>query len=133
MNKLKFLFVIGCSLLLWTSCAKGPGEGGRASITGRVFATNYNNNYVAVDSGNIGGINVYIKYGDDPGIADNTDTDPNGVFRFNFLREGKYSIIVYSKKLVNNVLDSAVISTVEIKSRKEEVNLPVMKINTFKN
>lgn len=133
MNKLKLLVALASVMFLWTSCAKGPGEGGRASITGKIYAINYNNSYVAVDSGYLGGVNVYIKYGDEPGIADNTDTDPNGVFRFNYLRKGKYAIIAYSKKLVNNVLDSAVITNVEITDRKEDYNTPVIRVNTFKN
>ena len=115
------------------SCTKGPGEGGRASIKGTIFARNYSNTYIKTDSGFIGGQIVYIKYGDEPGIGDNTDTDPNGEFYFNYLREGKYSIIVYSKQLVNNTLDSAVVNTVEITSRKQQLNLPTITINTFKN
>jgi hypothetical protein len=133
MKYIKGLSLLTFLSILIASCAKGPGEGGRASITGKIFATNYNNSYLPVDSGYIGGYNVYIKYGDQPGIADNTDTDPNGVFRFNYLREGKYSIIVYSKKLANNVLDSAIITNVEITSRKQDLVPPVIKVNTFKN
>lgn len=114
-------------------CTKGPGEGGRASITGSVFATNYSNNFVPVDSGMIGGLNVYIKYGDQAGIGDNTDTDQFGVFKFNYLREGDYSIIVYTKRKSNNTLDSAIVVPVKIDSRKQQVELPVIKINTLKN
>ena len=115
------------------SCSKGPGTGGRASIKGTIFARNYSNSFIKTDSGLIGGQKVYIKYGDEPGISDNTDTDPNGVFYFNYLREGKYTIIVYSKQLKNNVLDSSVINTLEITSKKQELIVPQLIINTFKN
>lgn len=133
---MKHIKIILATLIISTlifSCTKGPGAGGRASIKGTIFATNYNNSYLKTDSGLIGGQKVYIKYGDEPGISDNTDTDPNGVFYFNFLREGKYTLIVYSKQLTNNVLDSAIIKTVEITSKKQELVVPQMDINTFKN
>ena len=133
MKQLKIVITIFIVSAILFSCTKGPGEGGRASIKGSIFARNYNNSYLLTDSGFIGGQNVYIKYGDEPGISDNTDTDPNGEFYFNYLREGKYTIIVYSKQLTNNVLDSAIIKTVEITSKKQALIIPQMDINTFKN
>jgi len=133
MNTFKSVFILLFIIIGFAACKKGSGEGGRASIRGKVFARNYSNSFVKNDSGFIGGIKVYIKYGDQPGIGDNTDTDQDGEFYFNYLREGKYTLIVYSKQLVNNVLDSAVVKEVEITSRKEELIVPQIDINTFKN
>lgn len=115
------------------SCSKGPGEGGRASIKGTVFARNYSNSFNITDSGLLGGQKIYIIYGDEPGISDNTDTDPNGEYYFNFLREGKYTIIVYGKVLTNNALDTAIVRHVEITSRKQQLIVPQIDINLFKN
>ena len=129
--KITVAFLIVSAILF--SCTKGPGAGGRASIKGTVFARNYSNTYIKTDSGMLGGQKVFLKYGDEPGIGDNVDTDQDGVFYFNYLREGKYTIIVYSKQLINNTLDSAVVNTVEITSRKQQLNLPTITINTFKN
>lgn len=133
MNRFKSIFIALLIIIGFSACKKGAGEGGRASIRGKVFARNYSNSFVQNDSGFIGGIKVYIKYGDQPGIGDNADTDQDGEFYFNYLREGKYTLIVYSKQLVNNALDSAVIKEVEITSRKEELIVPQIDINTFKN
>lgn len=133
MKKTKYIFMLIAISALYLSCTKGPGVGGRASITGRIYATNYSNSFVKIDSGYLGEYNVYIKYGDDQGIADNTDTDPGGTFKFDYLREGNYSIIVYSKVLINGHLDSAVVIPVEITSRKQEVSLSDIRINTLKN
>jgi len=133
MKQLKIVITIFIISAILFSCTKGPGAGGRASIKGTVFARNYNNSFLITDSGFLGGQKVYIKYGDEPGISDNTDTDPNGEFYFNYLREGKYTLIVYSKQLTNNVLDSAIIKTVEITSKKQALTVPQMNINTFKN
>jgi hypothetical protein len=133
MKKIKIVIAIFIVSTILFSCTKGPGEGGRASIKGSIFARNYSNTYIKTDSGFLGGQNVYIKYGDEPGIGDNVDTDQDGEFYFNYLREGKYTIIVYSKQLINNTLDSAVVNIVEITSRKQQLNMPTITINTFKN
>lgn len=133
MKQIKIIVTILIVSAILFSCKKGPGSGGRASIKGTIFARNYSNTYIKTDSGFLGGQKVYIKYGDEPGISDNTDTDPNGEFYFNYLREGKYTLVVYSKQLTNNVLDSAIIKTVEITSKKQALIVPQMDINTFKN
>jgi hypothetical protein len=132
--KFKYAFIVLVLITTITfSCTKGSGPGGRASIRGKVFARNYSNSFIINDSGFVGGVKVYIKYGNQPGIGDNTDTDQNGEFYFNYLREGKYTLVVYSKQLQNNTLDSAIIQEVEIKNRKEELNVPRFEINTLKN
>ena len=125
--------LVALLLLALHACTKGPGEGGRASIKGTIFARNYSNSFAVIDSGLIGGQKVYIKYGDEPGISDDTDTDQNGEFYFNFLREGKYTLIVYSKQLINNTLDSAVVKQVEITSRNQQLVVPQIDINLLKN
>jgi hypothetical protein len=85
------------------------------------------------DSGYIGGEKVYIKYGDEPGVGDDVDTDNTGTFYFPYLRKGKYTVYVYSKRLIPNAIDSAVVQTVTISDRTEEVELPQFNINTLKN
>jgi hypothetical protein len=133
MKKIKHLLFISIIGMLFFACTKGPGEGGRASIKGTVYARNYSNSFVLNDSGLLGGQKVYIKYGDQPGIGDNADTDPNGEYYFNYLREGKYQIITYTKLLTNNTLDSAIVKEVVITSRKEEVVVPQIDVISFKN
>ncbi len=98
---LRFALII-CSFLIFNSCKKEPGEGGNASITGNVWVQAYNNNgnsqsfeYVGAD------IDVYIVYGDGPGYDDRTKTDLNGIFKFKYLRKGKYTIYVYSSEILN--------------------------------
>lgn len=119
--------------MILAACTKGPGTGGRASLKGKVFARNYSNSFVLIDSGYIGGVNVYIKYGDQPGVGDNVDTDNEGVYLFPYLRPGDYTIYAFSKTLTNNTLDSAVVKKVTIRERKEEIEVPQIDIITLKN
>jgi hypothetical protein len=133
MKKNRFMLLSYTLLLLAAACTKGPGVGGRASIKGKVYAHNYSNSFLLNDSGYIGGEKVYIKYGDEPGVGDDVDTDNTGTFYFPYLRKGKYTLYVYSKRLIPNAIDSAVVQTVTISDRTEEVELPQFTINTFKN
>lgn len=132
--KIKFYLLCILSIfILILACKKGPGVGGRATISGKVYARNFSSSFVQIDSGYIGGQKVYIKYGDDPGVGDDVETDLNGTYSFYYLREGKYTIYVYSKQLINNHLDVSVSQTVEITKKKEEKVLPDFDIVTFKN
>ncbi len=126
------------STLLLASCSKGPGPGGRATIKGRVYSTNYTYDnssakFLPADSGYIGATKVYISYGDEVGSADNVDTDYDGYYTFEYLRPGKYVVWVYSKPLVNNSLDQAIVAKVEITDKKGTQVVPDFKINTLKN
>jgi hypothetical protein len=129
-NTVLITFLISVAFL---ACKKGPGVGGRATVLGKVFATNYSAGYIKTDSGYIGGIKVYIKYGDENGVGDNVETDNNGNYRFDFLRQGKYTFYVFSKVLQNNTIDTSYTQTIDITSKKEEKILPDFKINTLKN
>ncbi len=130
-KEILFIIVLGTFSLF--SCKKGPGDGGRASIKGKVFTVNYNSSFtVSQDSGYLGAQKVYIIYGSETAVGDNQDTNNDGGFEFNFLRKGKYKVYVFTKTSVNH-LDSAVIKEVEITDRKQIVEIPDFKIKTSKN
>jgi hypothetical protein len=119
--------------VVYFSCKKGAGEGGRASIGGKVFTVNYDSQMiVAKDSGYLGGQKVYIIYGDETAVGESQDTNNDGAYEFVYLRKGKYKVYVYSK-VANGMLDSAVVQEGEIKEKKEELLLPDFRIKTNKN
>jgi hypothetical protein len=103
----KFLIIISvlCSTLLF-SCKKGPGEGGRTSIVGKVWAEewddiSYTVHYDSLDHW-AADEDVFIIYGDDVSFGDRIRTGPDGVFEFKYLREGDYTIYVYSEAPQNS-------------------------------
>lgn len=115
------------------SCKKGPGEGGRANIKGKVYTVNYNSQMTVVtDSGYVGGQKVYILYGDETAVGKSQDTNNEGTYEFSYLRKGKYKVYVYSK-IAANQLDSAVVQEGEITASKQALELPDFKIKTNKN
>lgn len=129
-------FFVACLFfisIMYVSCKKGPGEGGRASIKGRVYAVNYNSSMtIPVDSGYVGGQKVYIIYGDETAVGDNVDSNNEGAFEFLYLRKGKYKVYVFTK-VGNAQLDSAVVQEVEITEKKQVLELSDFMIKTNKN
>ena len=135
-NRIKYFFFItmlAIGLIFVNSCKKGPGEGGRASIKGKVFTTNYNSSFtIPSDSGYIGGENVYIIYGDETMVGDNQDTNNEGAYEFKYLRKGRYKVYVFTKTAVNHI-DTAIVQEIEIFDKKQVVELPDFRIRTTKN
>lgn len=109
--------------LLLSSCEKGPGEGGRASIKGYVHVIDYNATMLVVQGEYPGADEyVYIIYGDDISYGDRIRTSPDGTFEFKYLREGKYTVYVYQDDTTLSG-QSVVTRAAEITSKKETVDL----------
>ena len=122
-------------ILLSLSCAKGPGEGGKASIWGKLTIVNYDATFTTMlASYPAQAENVYIIYGDDKTFGKSVKTNYDGTYEFPYLRKGMYTIVAYSKdtnKYLNGVISQAgqvvtsktvaVIQKVEISDRKQVV------------
>jgi len=87
-------------IILATACTKEAGEGGTATIVGKVYAYDYNaemtnlrTEYYAPDE------DVYIIYGEDSIFSDRMRTNFDGSYRFKYLRPGEYTIYAYSKNI----------------------------------
>lgn len=79
-----------------SACKKQPGDGGLASIHGRVYGYDTNNFGIAADSGYLADARVFLAYGDNTWVDDDTRTSYTGEYRFAFLRPGNYSVWVIS-------------------------------------
>lgn len=94
---LNFLAITGV-ILLTSSCKKEAGEGGNSSIRGKVMVVDYNATFTSIKSEYVGADeDVYIIYGSDVSYGERTKTNPEGEFEFKYLREGNYTVYVYSK------------------------------------
>jgi hypothetical protein len=120
--------IIASAFLISTivACSNGPGQGGKASILGKVHAANWNatctllsSEYYAPDE------DVYIIYGEDPSYGDRIKTGPDGTYEFKYLRPGKYTVYVYSKDCSGATPSGklAVTAEVEITEKKQAVVL----------
>lgn len=94
--------ILGCliSLSLF-ACKKFEGEGGRASISGKIVVhERLYINGICVDTVTYDGAkeDVYIIYGDDDTMYDDKiDASLDGTFKFSYLQPGTYTVFAYSK------------------------------------
>lgn len=86
------------AVMLFTSCNKGEGEGGTATIQGKVMLVLHDNdNYnLSVDTVAAAQTDVFIVYGDDVLYGDDMETGPDGTYCFKYLKKGDYTIFAYS-------------------------------------
>jgi len=121
----KIIFACFCIYLI-TSCKKQPGEGGFATIKGRLYVKNYDPTFtVLLSEYYLPGESVYIIYGDNNEVGDNVRTTNDGTFTFNYLRKGKYKVYAIGKDITKPALNvpKETLVEIEIKERKEVVNL----------
>ena len=105
--KKHFLCVLSLLLLfVASSCDKSEGEGGKSSIVGQVYKIIDDGEIVTLTDGTFSFAkdtivaadeDVYIIYGNNQyGYDDKTKTSFDGTFRFEYLREGNYTVFAYT-------------------------------------
>jgi len=115
-----FLLLLAFSMLFF-SCKKEEGEGGNASIKGKIITKRYTvdystyiTSYAAKDQ------DVFIQYGNNTGVSDKTTTDYNGEFTFNYLYPGDYTVFVYSEDTTLNDLSGKIVIKQSVHLNKKE-------------
>ena len=89
--------MVPACILFVEGCKKPAGPGGKATITGKIYARDFDNEQkYKLSEGYASGERVYITYGDDTQSSDDVRTGPDGTFGFKFLNKGNYRITVYS-------------------------------------
>lgn len=132
--KIQIILFIGLGILL-VACKKLPGEGGTAKIKGKVVIEEYDKSFTRLkDTYYATGEDVYIIYGDDETFSDDTETNYDGSFSFEYLRKGNYKIFVYSKDSCSGNNEIAIIKNVSIEKKgeiKETENIVILKTSGF--
>ena len=128
----KFLVLLIIVLLVASvvsGCKKVPGDGGLATIRGKVMGYHYNTAGVLKDSGYYAGATVYLEYGDDTYPSQSEKTSYTGDYAFPFLQEGKYTVYVLTRCDTCPLSQSADIIKTEITSRRQELILRDLRTN----
>lgn len=134
MNIHKVYKVLLSIIIFLSSCAKTPGEGGRASIIGsieverRVVISNHETSKDTIPSSDT---EVFIVYGNNSSPDDRVFTNPDGDFAFNWLRTGDYTIYVYSEdtsEVSYPLPEVSVNKEVVISGRKDVVDVGLITI-----
>ncbi len=113
------------------SCTKEEGEGGTSTVTGRVYAINYNSEWT-VNKGEYyaPGVDVFILYGKDSIYNDHFETGLGGWYRFDYLREGTYTVYAFSRdsSQTNPSGEVPVVKTVRVTGKNQVVQVEDIKI-----
>lgn len=106
---------------IFFSCKKPAGEGGSATIKGKLLCGNYNSPETPVSSDDgASDERVYIIYGDNSIAGNNERTMYDGSFEFKFLRKGTYKIFAYSLDKNSKIpVETIVEKTIEITKKNE--------------
>jgi len=123
-------FVLTIAIVL-SGCEKEAGKGGTSSITGKVLVRQYNANFtILVEQYYATDEDVFIIYGIDDAYSDKTSTNFDGTFRFDYLREGEYTVFAYSEDSANYPTqhEIPVMQTVRITGKNQKIDLPTIVI-----
>lgn len=127
--RFKYIFIVVSILTIFTSCIKEEGFGGLATISGKVYAYDYNNSGVLIAEGYTGDIDVYIRAKGSNVELNRIRTTYDGTFAFKQLRKGDYEVWVYSDcaKCPNGI--EPIIQSVALTNKKENLELSVFEVN----
>ena len=90
-------FIVVIFFTFSSSCKKDAGQGGRATVKGKVWVRKHDVAYTTVvDSYAASDADVYIIYGNETSYGDHQKTNYLGDYEFKYLRKGGYKIYVYS-------------------------------------
>jgi hypothetical protein len=130
-KKISFL-LITVALMTASACKKTPGEGGNARIRGKVWVKDYNSTFTTLQHEYYGqNIKVILTFGDNISPDLTVETNSNGEFEFQYLREGAYKITVYSQALKDATHPSGLIPVenyIDITKRKQIIDLGIITI-----
>ena len=94
----KSFLILAVTALLLSACNKGPGEGGTGTVQGFVKLVHHpDDDYTLTPDTMVAAkTDVFIIYGDEAYFGDDAETNANGMYRFEYLRPGNYTVFAYS-------------------------------------
>lgn len=96
----KILYGVAILLVLSgvLSCRKTPGQGGNATIKGRIWVKKYDPYFSILELQYPGdNMAVSLTFGNNTSPDMSAVTNANGEFEFLYLRKGNYKVTIYSK------------------------------------
>ncbi len=84
--------------MLFVACNKGPGEGGTGTIQGYVKLVHHpDDDYTLTpDTMAAAKTDVFIVYGEESYFGNDVETNAEGMYQFEYLRPGDYTVFAYS-------------------------------------
>jgi hypothetical protein len=123
------------STVLFSGCSKTEGQGGAATIEGKLMIQDYTLSSLPNGAPYDGADEkVYIIYGNGSTYSDDFNTSYDGSYRFTNLRPGTYKIFAYSDIVpepANPPKQEALIEVVTISDKKGITTVPTITINKY--
>lgn len=128
-GRIIIVFLVMCFAL--SSCNNKEGEGGTGTIRGYVKLIHHpDDDYqLNVDTLNAAKTDVFIVYGNDEFYGDDTETNPDGLYQFEYLTPGDYTVFAYSTLATGEKV--AVAQTVKLE-RGQVAEVPTIYIHDGK-
>ena len=97
-RKTRLLMALLALALLMPSCNKGPGEGGTGTVQGMVKLVHHpDDDYTLTPDTMVAAkTDVFIIYGDEAYFGNDVETNADGLYRFEYLLPGSYTVFSYS-------------------------------------
>jgi hypothetical protein len=125
----RIIGIIFGGVFLLSSCTKSAGVGGKASITGKVFAHYVEEgSFDTLEFSGYADQKVYIVYGDGSIQDDDTRTSPDGSFKFEYLNPGDYTVFTYSETLNNQSEMTPVYSYVTVNKSQDDAETATLEV-----
>lgn len=95
---IRLLLMLFAVVLMLPSCNKGPGEGGTGTVQGYVKLVHHPDDDFTLtpDTMVAAKTDVFIIYGDEAYFGDDTETGTDGMYQFEYLLPGSYTVYAYS-------------------------------------
>jgi len=123
-GKLLYISILLILALIITSCEKPEGPGGTGSISGTLIRQSYNDDYsLLITEEPAVNEDIYIIYGKDEVPGDHVSTGLNGMFTFEFLRPGNYTIYYMSEDSSSSSWEETEVAIESDLGRGEEKDL----------
>ena len=125
-------FLYAFLLFTFFACSKVEGEGGAATIKGKIIVEDYNNAGTTLQDTYPGADrDVYIVYGNENTFYDNDiKTSYDGSFEFRYLQKGNYQIFVY-EEIQGAENDTVIVHSVSITEKKQVVDLGEIVVKVY--
>ncbi|MDR1172840.1 MAG: hypothetical protein LBL24_10330 [Bacteroidales bacterium] len=98
---MKYCFPLLLGLFLFCACNKDEGLGGSSSLEGYVYQVEHSDDNFSFRTETFPAAkkDVYLIFGDNAAdyFGDDVEVDNNGLYRFDYLRKGRYIVYSYSE------------------------------------
>ena len=97
-EKINYLLTLVAVAMLFVSCNKGPGVGGTGTLQGYVKLVHHPDDDFTLTPDTLvaAKTDVFIVYGDEGYFGDDVETGPDGMYQFEYLLPGRYTVYSYS-------------------------------------